>query len=189
MERKFKESLGIFPTQINPLKFTICKKANASLQYYQIYPGFPRLLAYAKFKQKTKNWDNPTPRYVRLHAFLQNIFTAGRSSYLCSVYKIKEKRKRGGEAYIHFFGKETISDIFNKVQRYTHEKEPCRRDGKGKARRKKIWERLRKNLMCEGEEEGGRGASEERRMSGEWRAGRTRPVRYAAPRGPPGTPV
>jgi hypothetical protein len=47
--------------QINPFTFTICKKANASLQYYR----FPRLLAYAKFKQKTKkNWENPTPRYT-----------------------------------------------------------------------------------------------------------------------------
>jgi hypothetical protein len=54
------------------------------------------------------------------------------------VYKIKEKKGKGGEAYIHSFGKETIRDISNKVQRYTHEKEPGRRDGKGRGRRKKI---------------------------------------------------
>jgi hypothetical protein len=119
---------------------------------------------------------------------LQNIYSQQGDRHIYVVYKIKRKGK-GGEAYIHLFGKETISDIFNKVQRYyTHEKEPGRRDGKrGKQGERKGSERI---SCVRGEEcGGGRGASEERRMSGEWRAGRTRPVRYAAPRERPGTLV
>ncbi len=45
---------------------------------------------------------------------------------------------RKGKGRESIFGKETIRDIFDKVQRYTHEKEPGRRDGKEKARRKKM---------------------------------------------------
>jgi hypothetical protein len=122
-----------------------------------------------------------------VYTLLQNIYSQQGDRHIYAVYKIKEKRERGGEAYIHSCGKETIRDKFNKVQRYTHEKEP---DRKGESKEKENWERLRKNLMCEGGRgEGGGRSSEERRMSVEWRAGRTRPVRYAAPRGRPGTPV
>jgi len=62
-----------------------------------------------------------------IYTILQNIYSQQGDRHIYVVYKINEKRVRRGEAYIRSFGKETIRGKFNKVQRYTHEKEPGRK--------------------------------------------------------------